>query len=210
MRKSVFVLVLLLAAGMVFAATSESFSGITSGAEEGAKVQIRLPLESGSGESAFTSVIVGFSTTAVEKKDTIDATVTPVADGTPIDLIPDESGAAKLETGKLYAYWQMSTPESVTVSLSQSGALSGDKSANKINWTVNAAEATGDTKTIGTTEAVEHTYGTESIELFKLTESSNTVQKKQGSCALVIATENYEGKTIDDYAADLVLKVTIA
>ena len=210
MRKLVIVLVMLMAAGMVFAATSGAFSGTTTGAEEGARVQIKLPLESGTGESAFTSVIVGFSTTPVVAQDTIGNAVTPVGDDTPINLVADGNGAAKLDTGKLYAYWQMSTPESVTVSLLQSGALAGDKSEEVINWTVNAADAAGETKTIGTTASESHTYGTESIELFKLTESDDTVQKKQGSCALVLATENYEGKPIDDYTADLVLKVTIA
>lgn len=209
MRKLVIVLVMLMAAGMVFAATHATVSQSNDSA---ASVTITLPLAS---SDDYESIEVGFSSSevtvnatgadgAIQASDLANVKPTAVTD-TQYKLV-DNNGTASLATGSdLYAYWIIKTKHNVGVSLYLDNPLTGAKRSGKINWEVSA----GADKKAGSTTTGEGVYGKEhAVELSK-TEANNTMKYAVGSQQLTIATEDYSEKDIDDYAANIVLAVSI-
>ena len=202
MKKLIFILVCLLSAGMVFAATSATLTGTTTTGS--AEVTIKLPLAS---SDAFESVEIGFSsneiTTGSDNSSIVSANPTPVSKE--LSLKEDGDGTASLaEDNKLYAYWLIKSKDTVTVSLYLEKALTGETDSNTINWAVTA----GDKGTAGSTTDAK--YGDQNtVEINKVTKNSNTMQYSAGSVALTINTEDYSEKAIDDYSANIVLAVSI-
>ena len=213
MRKSVFVLVLLLAAGMVFAATSAS-GDLNAESLPSASVKITLPLAS---SDDYESVEVGFSSTAVtvtgtgvagaiQASDLENVNPTPVTDAEYKLVDENDDGIATLASSKnLYAYWVVKTKQNVSVNLYLDKALTGTRSSGTtINWAVKAGE-----KTAGNTAGGD-VYGSEkSVKIHDVSVSPDTMKYDVGSTSLTIETENFTSKKIDDYAANIVLAVSI-
>ena len=135
MRKTLFVLIMLLAVGMLSAATSVTLTdGVRS---DNATLTVTLPLKSGD----FEFITVGFTGSVVENKTTgtLD-TVTPL-EATKVELAANGDNTASLATD-LYAYWQIRTDDSVTVSLSKEKALEGSNPGETIDWKIAAADKT--------------------------------------------------------------------
>ncbi len=202
MRKLIFILVCLLSAGMVFAATSATLTGTTSSGS--AEVTIKLPLAS---SDAFESVEIGFSSSAIstgsDNSSVTEATPTPVSAA--LSLKEDGDGTASLDASSpLYAYWLIKSKGTVTVSLYLENALTGEDPSNTIDWAVTA----GEKGTAGST--AEAKYGaTNSVEINEVSENSDKMQYSAGSVALTIDTADYSEKAIDDYSANIVLAVSI-
>ena len=160
MRKTLFVLIMLLAVGMLSAATSVT---LTDGV----------------------------------RSDNATLTVTPL-EATKVELAANGDNTASLATD-LYAYWQIRTDDSVTVSLSKEKALEGSNPGETIDWKIAAADKTQELGDYNTTNAISLVDG------WKKNEGAVF---NQGSAKISIDTANYSGKTTDDYSANLVLTVT--
>ena len=192
MKKILFVLIMLLAVGMLSAATSVTLD--TSTRTGNAKLKVVLPLKSGD----FEYITVGFTNSEVATAKTGDfAVVTPYAEEK-VELNPDGDNTASI-TEDLYAYWQIRTDETVTVTLSKDDALTGTNSANKINWKIAANSSTQDMTDYDTTNA---------ITLVNAWKAGAGTTINQGSAQITIETDDYSGKPTDDYSANLVLNVT--
>ena len=202
MKKLIFILVCLLSAGMVFAATSATLTGTTTTGS--AEVTIKLPLAS---SDAFESVEIGFSSSEITSGETNDAVIeaTPAPVSSELSLKEDGDGTASLDASSpLYAYWLIKSKDTVTVSLYLEKALTGETDSNTINWAVTA----GDKGTAGSTTDAK--YGDQNtVEINKVTKNSDTMQYSAGSVALTIDTADYSEKAIDDYSANIVLAVKI-
>lgn len=192
MKRILFVLIMLLAVGMLSAATSVTLGEKSEGA---ALINVVLPLKSGEG---FEYVTVGFTNTSVSTKTSgVFDTVTPLASGE-VELTPDGDNTASITSG-LYAYWQIRTKDTVSVSLSKEKALTGAETNNEINWKITANEDIQDMDEYTTTRAI-------TLVDAWTKDASNTIN--QGSAQITIDTDDYSGKPTDDYSANLVLKVT--
>ena len=206
MRKVLFVLVMLLTVGILYAATSVQIPN--DGDETTATLKISLPLETGS-EGGYSSIRVGFSSEAVS-----DVTATPKDISSEPMALTISGDKASLDSG-LFAYWQMVTPNNVTVSMYLSDALKGDASSVGIDWMVTAPDATDSDKDVGTLLAEETAtaYGkNHSITLVSLTPvagAPNKIQTEADSTPLTIQTASFAGKTVDDYSANIVLSVEV-
>ena len=191
MKKILFVLIMLLAVGMLSAATSVTLGNSSEGT---ASIKVVLPLKSGEG---FEYVTVGFTKDSVTEKTSgeFDA-VTPFASDE-VELTPDGDNTASITSG-LYAYWQIRTEDTVTVTLSKEKALTGADLSNEINWKITAK---------GSTQNMNEYTSTSAITLVNAwTNETDTIN--QGSALITIETEDYSGKPTDDYSANLVLNVT--
>ena len=191
MKKILFVLIMLLAVGMLSAATSVTLGNSSEGT---ASINVVLPLKSGEG---FEYVTVGFTKESVAEKTSgeFDA-VTPFALDE-VELTPDGDNTASITSG-LYAYWQIRTEDTVTVTLSKEKALTGEDLSNEINWKIVANSLTQDMTQYGNSNAI--------TLVDKWTNETDTIN--QGSAQITINTDDYSGKPTDDYSANLVLKVT--
>lgn len=191
MKKILFVLIMLLAVGMLSAATSVTLDGSTRTDE--ATLKVVLPLKSGD----FEYITVGFTNASVSAKKSgeFDA-VTPFASDK-VELTPNEDNTASITSG-LYAYWQIRTDDTVTVTLSKDKALTGASVSDTIDWKIVADSKTQDMNDYDTTNAITL------VTAWKAAEGSTI---KQGSAQITIETDDYSGKPTDDYSANLVLNV---
>ena len=191
MKRILFVLIMLLAVGMLSAATSVTLDGSTRNGD--AKLKVVLPLKSGD----FEYITVGFTESEVATATTGDfAVVTPYA-SEEVDLNPDGDNTASF-TKDLYAYWQIRTEDTVTVTLSKDEALTGTNPANKINWKISAKS---------TAQGMNDYDATNAITLVDAWTKDVSNPINQGSAKITIDTEDYSGKPTDDYSASLVLNV---
>ena len=192
MRKTLFVLIMLLAAGMLSAATSVTLTDEVR--SDNATLTVTLPLKSG----GFEFITVGFTGNEVSNATTGTlATVTPL-EATEVELAANGDNTASLATD-LYAYWQIRTDDTVTVSLSKEKALEGSNPSETIDWKITAADKTQNMSDYDTTNA---------ISLVDRWVKGEDAEFNQGSAKISIDTANYSGKTTDDYSANLVLTVT--
>lgn len=192
MKKILFVLIMLLAAGMLSAATSVTLDA--SNRTGNANLKVVLPLKSGD----FEYITVGFTNSEVNTAETGDfAVVTPYAEEE-VELNPNGDNTASIKSN-LYAYWQIRTEDTVTVTLSKDKALTGTDPNNEINWKITANEDAQDMTEYGNSTAI-------TLVNAWTKDVSNTIN--QGSAQITIDTEDYSGKPTDDYSANLVLNVT--
>lgn len=192
MKKILFVLIMLLAVGMLSAATSVTLDGSTRNGE--ATLKVVLPLKSGE----FEYITVGFTDSKVATAATGEfAVVTPYASGE-VKLNSDGDNTASIKSN-LYAYWQIRTNNTVTVTLSKDKALTGASVSDTINWKITAGEGAQDMNDYAATNAITL------VNAWKAAEGTTI---NQGSAQITIDTENYSGKPTDDYSANLVLNVT--
>lgn len=192
MRKTLFVLIMLLAVGMLSAETSVTLTDGTR--SDKATLTVTLPLKSGD----FEFITVGFTGSVVENKTTgtLD-TVTPL-EATKVELAANGDNTASLATD-LYAYWQIRTDDTVSVSLSKEKALEGSNPDETIDWKIAAADKTQELGDYNTTNAISLVDGWE---------KNDGAVFNQGSAKISIDTANYSGKTTDDYSANLILNVS--
>lgn len=192
MKKILFVLIMLLAVGMLSAATSVTLdSSIRTGE---ATLKVVLPLKSGD----FEYITVGFTDSEVTTAKTGDfAVVTPYAQEE-VKLDSNGDNTASI-TSELYAYWQIRTDDTVTVTLSKDKALTGASVSDTINWKITANGNTQDMNEYTTATAI-------TLVNAWTKDASNPIN--QGSALITIATADYSGKPTDDYSANLVLNVT--
>ena len=196
MRKVLFVLVMLLTVGILYAATSVQIPNDDD--ETTATLTVSLPLKTGSGYDS--NVEVGFSSSAVESFD-----ATPGAfDGDKKVLTVDGDHA----DGSVYAYWKIASNDGVTINLYLDSALTGTTPENTINWTVKAIDVK-QTPVAGS--LTESAYGpTNDIELYKLENAEHaTMNTVVGDTELEITTASFNGKAVDDYSANIVLSVEV-
>ncbi len=191
MKKILFVLIMLLAVGMLSAATSVTLDGSTRNGE--ATLKVVLPLKSGE----FEYITVGFTDSEVDTAETgAFAVVTPYASGE-VKLDSDGDNTASIKSN-LYAYWQIRTNSTVTVTLSKDKALTGESVSDTIDWKIVADSKTQDMNDYDTTNA---------ITLVNAWKAAGGSTINQGSAQITIDTEDYSGKPTDDYSANLVLNV---
>ena len=193
MRKTLFVLIMLLAVGMLSAATSVTLESSEESGE--ANLKIVLPLKSGG--QGFEFITVGFTNTAVSP-----ATTGSLSEVTPLDveqltLNADGDNSASITDG-LYAYWQLRTSDTVNVTLKKGGQLTGATTAEKIDWKITADSA-------GSQEMTDYDNAIKLVEDWTAGEGEVF---NQGSAKITVETDKYEGKATDDYSANLVLTVT--
>ena len=191
MKKILFVLIMLLAVGMLSAATSVTLDGSTRNGE--ATLKVVLPLKSGE----FEYITVGFTDSEVDTAETgAFAVVTPYASGE-VKLDSDGDNTASIKSN-LYAYWQIRTNSTVTVTISKDKALTGESVSDTIDWKIVADSKTQDMNDYDTTNA---------ITLVNAWKAAGGSTINQGSAQITIDTEDYSGKPTDDYSANLVLNV---
>lgn len=198
MRKLVIVLVLLMAAGMVFAADASVYTaGVTADTgEASAKLRVVLPL---SGDD-FSSVVVGFTANPVSEYVDSFSEVKPLTED--IELVQNADKTSAELTSGLHAYWQVQTKNKVAITLGVSGALTGETDTSAvIDWQV-----TADDTSIGISNNEGNYSSTITLYTSDLSES---VVRAQGSEAITIATADYAGKPIQDYSANILLNVKV-
>lgn len=192
MKKILFVLIMLLAVGMLSAVTSVTLNSSTRTGE--ATLKVVLPLKSGD----FEYITVGFTDSEVTEATTGNfAVVTPFA-SEEVKLNSDGDNTASYTTD-LYAYWQIRTDDTVTVTLSKDKALTGASVSDTINWKITANEDT---------QGMSDYKDSNAITLVNAWKAAEASTINQGSALITIDTDDYSGKPTDDYSANLVLKVT--
>ena len=206
MRKLVIVLVMLMAAGMVFASSYSGNSTADSLTDEKlATLKVTLPLKT----DEFSSVIVGFASNELTINNTVETFTKEISVLTEdIELIPKANGGGAEYTGNLYAYYQIQSTHDVTVNLSVSGALKGvTDNTVTVDWKVSTGSE--EDEIIGGTTGTP-TY-TDKISIFEPSATgSDTVTRAEGSKKISIETADYAGKLIQDYAANINIEVSVS
>lgn len=190
-------LLLLLAAGMLFAATSVSGTAIpVKGSPSTAELSIKLDMSGGTGATSYWEV--GFTEEAVDS----DTTAITALGSTEVafELDADQMIASYGGENKLYVYWSILSGTKASVKLYMEDQLSGSLPASLIHWSLVAGE----------NDPIEHLYSkANAVEIFAFDPSINGVSAK-GSMPVTVITDSLSGVTPDTYTGKLVLSIETA
>lgn len=192
--------ILLMAAGMVFAASSvngDDTNGVIPPKNSPAKAEIEFKLDVSDGVNSQSKWEVGFSSAAV----TADASSVPVPVDSTISFNLDTNALVGTYGGEnsLYAYWSVLSGHSAIVKLYMEGPLRGATNSEELNWKFQVNGGQFITGYGGNDEG--------SYALILDFDPSTGIGAK-GSCSVTVQTASLSAVKPDTYSGNLFLSIS--